>query len=787
MSRTRTSLSTTATMAVVAAATTWVTMLSWRGFTEQPGDFLWPLLVVAVVVAGTGTLCRWWRFAAPGVLAAQVVLSGMVTSLLLSGSPVPVGPAWDRLLTAFADASDSAQQYAAPVPAEVPGVDPLLIAGGLGCLVLVDLLACTLRRVPLAGLPLLTVYTVPVSLLGAGLTWWVFALTAAGFLVLLYLHEAEQVSRWGRALGEDLGDDSTSLGGRTGAVRGSGAAIGVLATGLALAVPLAIPTLDVHLFDIGNGPGGDGKVDISNPMTDLRRDLRRDSDVPLLQVRTDDPDPSYLRIAVLNRFTADQWSSGDRQIPAANQAAGVMPALIGVDADVPRRRFEYAVQVSDELESRWLPTFSPLERIDAAGDWRYDVTTLDFLASDDDLDTAGLDYTMTGIDLDLSAQELAAAPASSGIVPSEFTSLPPGLPPIVRDLAAQVTAGAPTRFQKAVALQDWFRSEFTYDLADAEQGNGASALEDFLSPEGDRSGYCEQFASAMAVMARQLNIPARVAVGFLRPDRIGDDTYEYSAYDLHAWPELFIAGSGWVRFEPTPADRASNVPAYTRVDLPDTGLPAVPTPTGRADDELPDRGLSAGSDLPEDRGSDAADADADQTTWLPALAVVAGLALVVLLLLLPRLVRSRRRERLLGQGVEGVWTELYATAIDLGLAWTPARSPRQSGEQLAAQLGSTIDPWAYERPARGPEVAPEAVAALGRLVAELEQRRYARPGTAASVTARDDAETCLAAMAAGAGPRARRRAAWWPRSVLTREWRRTEAVSRDGELVDHVG
>ena len=61
------------------------------------------------------------------------------------------------------------------MPTEAPPVDPLLIVGGLACLLLVDLLACTLHRAPLAGLPLLAIFTVPVGMVGDAVSWWVFA------------------------------------------------------------------------------------------------------------------------------------------------------------------------------------------------------------------------------------------------------------------------------------------------------------------------------------------------------------------------------------------------------------------------------------------------------------------------------------------------------------------------------------------------------------------------------------------------------------------------------------
>ena len=84
----------------------------------------------------------------------------------------------------------------------------------------------------------------------------------------------------------------------------------------------------------------------------------------------------------------------------------------------------------------------------------------------------------------------------------------------VIDLANQVTGRAGTPFDKAIALQDFFTgpsSGFQYSLQTAP-GNGDDALVEFLTQ--GKTGYCEQFAAAMAVMLRAVGVPARVAVGF---------------------------------------------------------------------------------------------------------------------------------------------------------------------------------------------------------------------------------------------------------------------------------
>ena len=75
MIRSRGSLATAVLLPIVAAATTWLAMAAWRAFAEAPGGFINPLLLLAIVVAGTGIALRWWRVPAPLVILAQAVAS----------------------------------------------------------------------------------------------------------------------------------------------------------------------------------------------------------------------------------------------------------------------------------------------------------------------------------------------------------------------------------------------------------------------------------------------------------------------------------------------------------------------------------------------------------------------------------------------------------------------------------------------------------------------------------------------------------------------------------------
>lgn len=777
--------------ALTAAGTTWLAMNAWRDLTVEPGAFLNPLLLLALVIAGVGVATRWWRWPAALVVATQAVVGGGLACLMLVGSPVPVGSDWTQLTTMIGDAVDTSQRFRAPVPSTPPPVDVLLILGGLLCLLLVDMLACTMRRVPLAGLSLLAIFSVPAGMVDGGFAWWVFAGTAFGYLSMLYLQESDHVARWGRPLGMERGTgDPLLFGAGATTVRSTASLVGGAATAIAVLVPVLIPTIGWQAFDFGPGSGGGDDIQVANPTADLVRDLKRDEDVPLIRVTTDDPDPSYLRLLALTRFSDAQWSPGDREVPADHLADGQMPSPQGVANAVERQEYSWQVDVMPTFDSRWLPTATPVSRIEAAGDWRYDQRTMDFIAGDQDLSTASLQYTMNALELDLTSTQLELAGTPTGKVDDIFTELPDDLPPIVHELAEQVTEGRTTRYEKAVALQEWFRTEFTYSL-DRAEGNGIDALVDFLSDgPGGRVGYCEQFASAMAVMARDLDIPARVAIGFLSPSPDGPDTWVYSSDDMHAWPELYFDGVGWVRFEPTPARRAGEVPPYTVPGAQADDPSALPSPTSRP---------SALAPTNRPRETEAAAVDAGDTgatgsttAWGPTLGGIGAALLVGGGLLLPRVLRSRRRERRLGSGsVEAIWTELRDTALDLGVPWPTGRSPRRTRDVLVEHFGVPLGGDTPDRPAHGEAVAPAAASALDRLVLTLELSRYARAGaTLDPVRLRADGEACVAALVGGATRAARRRATWWPRSVLMPSRRPRPAdgpvESRYGGVVDNI-
>ena len=116
---------------------------------------------------------------------------------------------------------------------------------------------------------------------------------------------------------------------------------------------------------------------------------------------------------------------------------------------------------------------------------------------------------------------------------------------ILASNAARVTASAPSPYAKAKLLEKWFSTSggFVYDTQ-GPTGLEQNALTEFLQ---NKHGYCVQFASSMALMARLLHIPSRVDVGFTGGTARGSGTFVVASTDSHAWPELYFDGIGWVR------------------------------------------------------------------------------------------------------------------------------------------------------------------------------------------------------------------------------------------------
>lgn len=137
-------------------------------------------------------------------------------------------------------------------------------------------------------------------------------------------------------------------------------------------------------------------------------------------------------------------------------------------------------------------------------------------------------------------------------IKQKYLQLPDSLPARVRELAQKITAPYDNPYDKAVAIESYLR-KIRYDEKIPGPPPGVDGVDWFLFEE--RAGYCDYYASAFAVMARSVGIPARIAAGYsLGAYDPEIKAYRQREYDAHSWPEVFFPGYGWVEFEPTAAD-----------------------------------------------------------------------------------------------------------------------------------------------------------------------------------------------------------------------------------------
>jgi len=122
----------------------------------------------------------------------------------------------------------------------------------------------------------------------------------------------------------------------------------------------------------------------------------------------------------------------------------------------------------------------------------------------------------------------------------------------VRNLARTVVADAQTPYEKVVRIYDFLRENFTYTLDAPPLAKEEEATHAFLFRT--QKGYCQQFASAMAVMARINGIPSRIVAGYA-PGRFSfiANRYVFRDNNAHSWVEIYFDGLGWVAFDPTPS------------------------------------------------------------------------------------------------------------------------------------------------------------------------------------------------------------------------------------------
>lgn len=663
-----------------AAATVWAVALLVVACLPLTAAFTSPVVLVPLVVAvvlpfGVVALAR--RLAVPawatGVAGVTVVVA-VATSFARLGEDgtVPVDPTGWRstgaaqVLGPVADAA--ARLLTSPRPAP-PGFAVPVVA--LVALVALTVALAHVRRGPARAAPLVgavVVYGTALLLtageadrgaVGAALV----AFAAAGWSVL----DGETVTRRLRAprLGRAArGPGARWLsGGLTGLLVVALVAITGAATGAAVTGRAFEPR------DHVTPP--QRPADVVHPLAELSR-WQSDAEATVLRVRG--THPGYLTWVTLPDFDGAGWYA-DLDLRAFG--AVVEPSL-------PPGRLQEDVDVEVELVDLAGPSGSPGSWLPSAGRVRaasapgalvdVEAGVLAVPPAGDGRLPAGLTYRLRA-DVDSPDPDAAARAGVPGGAEADRYLRLDRFPADLRTYAQGVVAGASSRLDQAERLAQTVRGERRLTV-DAVSGSSYARLREFLFADaaaGGQVGTSEQFAGAFAVLARAVGLPSRVVLGFAVPGgpAADDAPRDVHGADVRAWAEVYLAGSGWVRFDPSPdAVSASSLEELVPEQAPDTPAQEEPPPPE-----------------PEQAPPDPPAAGAAGDLGLPRATLVLTAGGLLVLALLGAVAatggaRAWRRRRLRAAGWVGAWQH----AADALLLRDGPPAPASTADALAARM-----------------------------------------------------------------------------------------------------
>jgi len=216
--------------------------------------------------------------------------------------------------------------------------------------------------------------------------------------------------------------------------------------------------------------------------------------------------------------------------------------------------------------------------------------------------TSGEQYTVTSYvsSADINSLETVKLPADTPTYPpnydgqypityydpsilATYLQVPQDFDPRILKLAQQITASATTMYDKATLLETYFHS-YAYDV-NISLPSGQEGVSWFLFDSGHR-GFCNYFATSMAMMARLLGMPARVVAGYTNGQY--DNVHHLNIIrgnDAHLWTQIYFAGYGWVNFEPSANFSPFNRPLTSQITP--IGKGGLPTGGGRGNNGKP--------------------------------------------------------------------------------------------------------------------------------------------------------------------------------------------------------
>ena len=629
-------------------------------------------------------------------------------------------------------------------PAPVVGVPGLVLAAGaaLGiCAFLADAAAFRLRSAGWAVAPAASIFgfTAAIGTGDAAVLHGALGCGAIGVAIVAIRLRSRRAEAW---IESEPGRGTLAVARAAGATLLVAVAVGAVA-GPALPGARAEPWVDLERFEItdaapwvdvpppdpepwadfatGGGAeslsappegSGDGPRVLVSPLVQVRSRLVDLSDVELFAVAVPSDERQYWRLTSLDEFDGDAWRARSQY----EDASGPLAATLDPSAVGPA--LSQTVTLTG-LGNSYLPVAFELRRVvdDGGVDMEYEAYSGSLIKTRRAALTGPGRFTYV---VDSAVPEIGdpdrLRPSETSMLEEGFLSDNTQLPDDVRDLtraeAERITEGARSDYHRALQLQDHFRLDggFRYDLD--VHSEGIESLEDFLFET--RAGYCQQFASAYAALARSIGLPTRVAVGFTwgewDAERGADGAYVVRGKHAHAWPEVYFAGTGWVRFEPTPgrgapgdfavtghvadqAGRESELATGPEQGLESSDAPLLSGPAGAdtpgvEDDSAGGSGLVRPSEDSTDAGVEASSRSGRLSPALIGVLVLAGLGVALgLVPLLKRLRWLRQRDRVAHDPaglIDFWWSDVLDALALVQLNPRPNETPRELAQRVVS-------------------------------------------------------------------------------------------------------
>jgi hypothetical protein len=496
----------------------------------------------------------------------------------------------------------------------------------------------------------------------------------------------------------------------------SGGALVAAASALALITGPNLPLADSHsrlvLRDHVQPPLD--PTAYPSPMNGFRNYLQAEKNVPLFSV-TGLPAGARIRLATLDSYNGLVWSVVNGS-GGARDASGYF-TRVGDQIAPPVGKPSKVVISIEALKSVWLPDVGTVTSVSFSGpraaalrdDFRFNTDTNTGVVTTGL--TTGDKLTMSVVPPPVNA-DAAAGHATATVTLPTLSNVPDAVQVKASDILGSSAAGSGSG--AAAALAKWLHDRGGYSDGGLSQtptlpGHGAQRMLAFLSadqPVGDD----EQFASAMALMARQAGLPARVVLGFA-PTHVTNGVAHVTGADISAWTEVDFEGVGWQPFFPTPPKTQTPQKQQPSQSATDTNDQQQHRHTSNDAENAPP--AAAGGDNHKVAKSTKPPVRHVKGHGIPVAALALGSPLLVILLAIGGIVglkwlrrRRRRNNGTPGERIHAGWIEIVDTARDLGRP-IPKKATRR---EIALFVGGPVLPLAQRADAAafGPEDPSEA-------------------------------------------------------------------------------